>query len=129
MSKIYWPWVLNDLAMPLCIIVLQILLCEQFILPSQPLSTHSCLLILSLGQCLLPKTLLHGHVNENPRNIFIEGDNILYSCDEGYRSEFQSPKATCTKDDWDPILHCISVSLLPLYLLSNILNAASFFLP
>ncbi|KAJ6658456.1 hypothetical protein lerEdw1_020160 [Lerista edwardsae] len=61
-------------------------------------------------QCLLPKTLLHGHVNENPRNVFIEGDNILYSCDEGYRSEFESPKANCTKNGWEPIPHCISVS-------------------
>uniref|UniRef100_A0A670IJV5 Sushi domain-containing protein n=1 Tax=Podarcis muralis TaxID=64176 RepID=A0A670IJV5_PODMU len=50
------------------------------------------------------------------KNNFIEGDNVSFRCDAGYRPENQAT-ATCTKNDWSPTPSCSS--LCKLYLITD----------
>ncbi|XP_008118188.1 complement factor H [Anolis carolinensis] len=59
-------------------------------------------------QCILPKHLPHGQIIVGSENIFIEGDDISFLCDEGYHPEHLSPTAVCTKTDWSPALKCLA---------------------
>ncbi|XP_028587923.2 complement factor H-like [Podarcis muralis] len=66
--------------------------------------------------CTPPKHLPHGEVIYDSKNNFIEGDNVSFRCDAGYRPENQAT-ATCTKNDWSPTPSCSS--LCKLYLITD----------
>ncbi|XP_053098977.1 complement factor H-like isoform X2 [Hemicordylus capensis] len=59
-------------------------------------------------QCFRPKHLPHGEVAPESYNSFIEGEEIYFSCEEGYHPEHLPAKSKCTKDGWSPFPNCSS---------------------
>ncbi|XP_053098979.1 complement factor H-related protein 2-like isoform X4 [Hemicordylus capensis] len=61
-----------------------------------------------IQQCFRPKHLPHGEVAPESYNSFIEGEEIYFSCEEGYHPEHLPAKSKCTKDGWSPFPNCSS---------------------
>ncbi|XP_053247441.1 complement factor H-like [Podarcis raffonei] len=57
-------------------------------------------------KCDIPRQFAHGTFNAHTWQKFIEGDEISFSCDNGYDPANQQAKAVCTKNGWSPAPRC-----------------------
>ncbi|XP_060133432.1 complement factor H-like [Zootoca vivipara] len=57
-------------------------------------------------KCDIPRLLEHGTFNAHTWQKFIEGDETLYSCEDGYVPANQQTKTVCTKNGWSPAPRC-----------------------
>lgn len=59
-----------------------------------------------LEKCDIPRQLAHGTFNAHTWRKYIEGEEISFSCENGYDPANQQAKAVCTKNGWSPAPRC-----------------------
>ncbi|XP_060546077.1 complement factor H-related protein 1-like isoform X4 [Pantherophis guttatus] len=65
------------------------------------------LLFLLSEKCDTSLRIHNGHFASTYQDMYIEGNDITFVCDQGYSPANQQSTSTCTKNGWSPAPSCI----------------------